>query len=509
MIFAFPPFSAPVLPFLGLAPLFLFFARPRPVSELILGSTCFAVPYFLGNIYWLFFLTQYTPAGAFGALGALVLHFGTFVFFAVGMNVVGFTRVVPLAVSAPVLWTVSEHARAYGDFYFPWVSVGYSLSDWPRLVQHADLIGVYGVSFWLALINALVAMTLGTGRTVRYRLATSIVALVVLVAPLAYGTSRWSRVEEEASNAPHLRVAVLQPNVRQELKWNPAAARQNVERVNLAIERAEGMAPDLVVGPEACLPLIVPEGAASLPSEIRPGNHPVLLGVVRGAGGTVEVRSAGRRLRQYREHFNSAILAGPDRTILGIHDKQYLVPVTEQIPYKRVFGLFLPFMRSQFGRFVAAEDLHLLFLPRGSSEVPFGTLICYESLFPGLVREMVLRDARFLANMTNDAWFGRSTMSRQHLGFLVFRAIETRRSVVRSANTGVSAFVDPLGRVTNRTGLFEETVVDGAIPLMETRTFYTRWGDLVLWLCYAGCGVMFAAAGYVYRRGRRIERESP
>ncbi len=498
LVFAYPPFSVPILPFVGLVPLFLWLGRKKSGREVHWGGWAFAIPYFVGNLYGFLLISRFTLAGLPGVLGILVLHWATFFIVPIVLNVLNFTTGIPLPLAAPFVWVVSEHARTYGDLYFPWVTLGYSLSDWPILVQHADLVGVYGISAWLVFVNALIAeMLRGRRRSVGRALCAGLLAISVL-APVAYGLARWRQVERLAARAPRLTVAIAQPDVRQAMKWDPDSAAAVFAQVNRSIASAEASRPDLVVGPEACLPMVMGASEKRLPEEIGPGTVPLLIGVVTGIGEGESRQSGAHTITLYREHFNSAVLAAADRTVLGRHDKQVLVPVAEQIPYKGVFGFLLPFMRKQFGRFVKADHLNLLELPVGEREVPFGALICYESLFPRLVRRMSTMGAEFLVNITNDAWFGRTTFPYQHAGFCVLRAIENRRAIVRCANTGISAFYDPLGRSSKRTELFRGTTESGTIPLMTGLTVYDRLGDAAVFASYA----MFAAFVFLAWRGR-------
>jgi apolipoprotein N-acyltransferase len=471
-------------------------------TALVIGGTVFAVPYFLGSVYWLFNLARFTPAGSIGALGTLAMHWTTFMIFLVGLNVVQHTLRVPLPLSAPVLWTVSEHARTYGDFYFPWVTIGYAPSGTPLLIQHADLIGVYGISWWLVFINCLVVVLIGLGTRRGIRAGVGALLLVTIAAPLAYGVWRWGKVERSLEAAPTVSIAIIQPNIPQDLKWSRAAMNRNLARLNGMVSEAERAGPSLVIAPEASVPVILSSRATHLPSGIVAGERSLFLGVVRGFGERDQGTGGGGEGRQFQWHYNSAALVAPDRTILGTHDKQYLVPITEQIPYRRVFGFLLPLMRKQFGRFLPADELHLLTLPDIDPPVRFGTMICYESLFPDLGRRMSKMGAGFLVNITNDAWFGRTSMPFQHLGFSVLRAIETRRSVVRSANTGVSAIVDPLGQVRARSGIFEEATLSGDVPLNDEETVFTRWGSVILYLCYVATAVLLALALTVQLRRR-------
>jgi apolipoprotein N-acyltransferase len=145
---AYPPVSIPVLSLVGLVPLLVWLDRPLSTRQVVLGGLAFALPYFGGTSYWMFYLANFTSAGAAGASMFLLLECATFFIFPLTVTVVRSGVRVPLPLLAPLAWVVSEHARALGDLYFPWVTLGYSLSEWPFLIQHADLIGVYGISWW-------------------------------------------------------------------------------------------------------------------------------------------------------------------------------------------------------------------------------------------------------------------------------------------------------------------------------------------------------------------------
>jgi apolipoprotein N-acyltransferase len=499
-VFAYPPFSVPVLPFVGLVPFFYWLGRPRSAKEIVLGGLAFAVPYFLGNIYWMFNLVSFTSAGWLGAFGSLLMHGLTFFLFPITVGVVRRHTTVALPLIVPFAWTISENARSFGDLAFPWVTLGYSLSEWPFLIQHADVVGVWGISWWLALVNALIAMMILERANAVALKRWGVVLAVVLVAPAVYDVARWRQVESDLESAPTLPVAVIQPNVDQATKWDPASIQDTFAKVNRLIAEAEGGSPALVVGPEACLPLGQPSDSTRLPGLIAAGSKPLLIGVVTGIGSGNRQSVEGRTFTTWDLHYNSAFLADADRAVIDRHDKQYLVPVTEQVPYKTFFGFMLPFYRKHFGRFLSGETLELMSMPGSEPPEAFGSLICYESLFPRLVSRMRGMGARFFVNITNDAWFGRSTFPYQHAGFCSMRAIENRAAIVRAANTGISGFVDPLGRLEPGSGIFHEAVLTGEVSLSDGPTVYNRVGDLLLWISYAVVGVTLGLAWRGYRR---------
>jgi len=485
LVLGFPPFSIPLLPFAALVPLLVFLERERPRKEVVLGAAAFSVPFFTGAIGWLFLLTRITPAGALGAVGLIAIQLGTFALFPTALILARRVGRVPLVLCAPALWVVSEHARTYGDIDFAWTTLGVSLSGWPSLIQHGDLIGVWGISFWIVLVSALAATALSAERPARSRLAAACVLVIAIAGPAGYGVVRTRSLRAQLTGAKHLRVAAAQPNIAQRLKWDPAAKDQNIAALNRVVALAERGSPELVVAPEACLPLIMRGDATRLPDAVAEGQCPLVLGVVRGIGDPKPVVENGVRGYRYERHWNSAVLAAPDRTTIDVHDKSVLVPITERIPFRRVLGVILPFLNRQFGRFEAGGPQRPVVLDLPGRQVRLGLLICFETLHPEEVRAVVNRGADVLVAITNDAWFGRSNMPWQHLGLSVMRAIETRRSVVRSANTGVSALIDPLGQVVSRTGLFEEAVLAGEVPLCDVSSVYARTGDLALWLAYA------------------------
>jgi apolipoprotein N-acyltransferase len=171
--------------------------------------------------------------------------------------------------------------------------------------------------------------------------------------------------------------------------------------------------------------------------------------------------------------FNRAYLASPDAQILGSYDKVHLVPFGEYVPLKR----FLPFVQrlvAAAGDFLPGDSQAPLKFPKASA----GVLICFESIFPELGRAMTANGAALLVNLTNDAWYGMSSAPYQHFSMAVFRAVENRRPVIRAANTGISAFILPNGRILEQSGLFTETLLTREIPLpYPGLTLYTRYGD--------------------------------
>jgi apolipoprotein N-acyltransferase len=201
----------------------------------------------------------------------------------------------------------------------------------------------------------------------------------------------------------------------------------------------------------------------------------------------VERASVGEGDRYY----NSAFLVSPDRELLGKYDKIHMVPFGEYVPLKSIL-FFVHKLAYGIGDFEPGRTHTVFHLPRGR----FGVTICYEVIFPDQVRRYVKQGADFLVNITNDAWFGRSAAPGQHLAMAALRAAENRRYLIRAANTGISAIIDPTGRIVKASEIFVPAVVSGRIQLRRGETFYTRYGDLFAWLCVA-----FVISVFVAERG--------
>jgi apolipoprotein N-acyltransferase len=185
---------------------------------------------------------------------------------------------------------------------------------------------------------------------------------------------------------------------------------------------------------------------------------------------------------------NSAYLLSPQGQLLGRYDKQHLVPFGEYIPLKSSLLFFLDKLVEGIGDFQAGPGpIVLSFQPSADSSISrsikFGVVICYEVIFPDLVRRMALGGAEFLVTITNDAWFGDSSAPFQHFAMVVFRSVENHLAFARAANTGISGFIDPFGRIIEASPLFTEAALQATIPVRQTRTFYSRHGDVFAYGC--------------------------
>jgi apolipoprotein N-acyltransferase len=373
---------------------------------------------------------------------------------------------------APFLWVAAEWVRGWLMGGFPWGDLGYSQYRQLAVIQVAELGGVYAVSFVVIAVNAALASAVVL---VPRRAAVALAgAALLVVATLAFGRQR---LADPPAGGQSASVAVLQPSIAQPLKWDPSFAQSTIATLFDLTRRASQARPDLIVWPET-----------STPSVLR--QDPALLGALErlsaevGAAllvGSVDIDEASAP--KYR---NSAFLLN-ERGILGRYDKIQLVPFGEYVPLSGVIG----FVRG-WAEFIADLEPGSRSVVFAGPPAPFGTVICYEGIFPALVRRFVRDGARFMVNMTNDGWFGRTAGPLQHLGMYPLRAVEHRVALVRAANTGVSAIIAPTGEIARTLPLYARGFLAERVPLRAGRTLYTRFGD---WLAYLGLAVSAAGLG--------------
>ena len=459
-----PAPDLPLLAWFGLAPLVVVM-RHRPFKSGFVAGFFF----FAAVLYWLnIVMTTYGRLPLVVSLAAylllvayLSLFWGCATWAACRLReVCGYSY----ALTLPVLWVALELLRAIVLTGFPWASLGYSQQAWLPVIQSADLFGVYGIGYLLILSNTVVAecwLALRDAQGQRAPIIAMLVFGLLLAANLGYG--HW-RLTEKPVERPSLNVGLVQGNVPQDLKWSPAFLQQtldNYKRLSRSVVTAGGS--DLLVWPEAATPFYYQDGGP-LSRQVDS------LAIESGSSllfGSPAYRQADGQIR----FLNSAFLLDSRGRLTGRSDKIHLVPFGEYVP----LGRFLPFIHRLV---VGIGD----FSPGEVSPLPMnghsiGVLVCYEAIFPELAREWVRRGSDLLVNVTNDAWFGRSSAPYQHLEMTRFRAVENRIWIARAANTGISAFIAPSGRIAGATSIFESRYLKGRVGLGAVSTLYNRIGD--------------------------------
>ena len=381
---------------------------------------------------------------------------------------------------APALWVAGELLRTYLLGGFPWGLLGYIPASRLLVIQIAAWTGVYGVSGLLVLVNVALAWI------ALERRAGAAVAAVAVAGGAMAGTLLVGRGHLEQGETPTLRVVAVQGNIPQAVKWD-ARFKAETLRIYGDLTRGAAAGSQLVVWPEAAVPSYArfePATMRWLTDLAKDIGVPLLVGVP-------DAEVEGGRVR----YLNSAFFLDSSG-LRGRYDKMHLVPFGEYVPLKRLL-FFVEAIAAEIGDFTPGRQV-AIFPMEGSS---FGTVVCYEVIFPGLFRRFVAEGASFMTNITNDAWFGDSGGPLQHLQMVPLRAVENDVAIVRAANTGVSAIVLPSGRIQGVLPLGSRGTLGGEVPLRRRYTFYTRFGDVFAYACAAiSAGALLAglAAG---RRG--------
>jgi len=490
---AFPPHACDLAAWVALAPLLAVAARATRGGAFAAGFA-YGTLFFAATVPWVVAAVDaYFDAGPLGAVAVAAAICVLFVSVYVGLFAVAARAVLATGpwralVGVPALWVTFEYARATLLTGLPWELLGHS--QWQRiaLIQVADLGGVYALSFIVAAVNvgtylALRALVLvESPRRVARAAAPLAAALGLVGAVLAYGGAR-VRAEQAGAPAPAVRVAVVQGNHPTRLAWDRGdAERRLMTYVGLSRETLRDAQPDLVVWPEyavglypAAEPAIV-TALARLAAETRGG---LIFGAPRMDAAATPAR-----------YFNAAYHLAPGGR-LAAYDKMRPVPFAEYWP----LGIRAAHADEDARTFGAGTRSGVFTSAAGR----LGALICYESIFPDLARALVHAGAEVLVNVSNDGWLDSAGLGAgaQHLSITAFRAVETRRFVVRAATSGISGFIDPLGRPFALLAAGTRGVTTAAIAPRRDQTFYARYGD-----CFAGACALIALAAVV-PAGRR------
>jgi apolipoprotein N-acyltransferase len=390
---------------------------------------------------------------------------------------------------APMLWAALEWLRGRLLSGFPWALLGYSQYQQLPLIQMADVTGVYGVSFVIMLVNVAAVTAVNTliaGRARSSHPGTAALfplAGALLVAAGALGYGHWRMAAVDASLTPGPRVGLIQGNIAQEMKWDRAMRQTTMERYVRLTREAAAQGAELIVWPEASAPFVFEDESdyqAAIRSLAIETHRYLLFGSPAIAHG-----------HRTPALLNSAYLLNPDGTTQARYDKLHLVPFGEYVPLGPLLG-FVNKLVDGIGDFIPGRGP----VPMDIAGRQLGVAICFEIIFPEVVRQIPQQGARIIATITNDAWFGRSAAPLQHFSMAVFRAVEHRTPVIRAANTGISGFIDADGRIGRTSDLFVEAALVDTIQLSPIRTFYTRAGDIFA----IGCGILVAALILIGRR---------
>lgn len=476
------PGGGEVWPILSVALVPFFIALPLvDGKKAALAGFATGILHYLLLLYWIVIvLGRYGGLPGFISIPALVMLASYMASYIAGFAV--FARLLfiygsPLSIllGIPALWVTTDWLRGQLFTGFPWMDIGYGLGNVPELIQLADLFGHHGISFLVVLINCLIALPLIKKIPLRSFLSPLLLATAVLMAVAGYSIVRWQTVSTILGNPAieSMAIGIVQGNIDQSRKWSP----DNQEATLSAyLEGSRSLfadkRPELIVWPETALPFY-PQTYSDLHflRDLTAQHDTALL------TGTPWFEIIDRSKKDIR-YFNSAQLLEPDGAFTGSYYKSHLVPFGEYVPMKKLLPFLAPLVEAVGDFSPGSVEQPLLWR---SSRI--GVLICFESIFPEIGRAWSISGANVLVNLTNDAWYGKSSAPYHSIVMSVFRAVEIRRSVVRSANTGISGFIDPLGRIEEPSRIFTPWAGVGDVMLMDGQTVFVRWGYLFPQFC--------------------------
>lgn len=389
----------------------------------------------------------------------------------------------PLMIFPALFWVPLE---LLFPLLFPWYLAN-SQVTFLSFIQTADLVGPYGAGFVVMWFNAAIYHSLfATEKRATAKYLPLAYAILAVIVSLAYGIQRLQSVGDEMAGARKLSVGAVQGNVDIDMKWNPVLAQKNLDKHRTLTNDLTAV--PLIIWPESAIEVMVPEELPVLPLDMLPSfkleSGYFIFGAktIRGNPGRSGVKA-----------FNTAFFTDAKGRILGRYHKQVLLAFGEYLPFAKMLS-WIPAMPFADG-FTAGAGPVVFHLARAIRVAP---LICYEDLMPGLAREFVSQTrANLLVNLTNDAWYGRSVGPWQHLHLAQSRAIETRRSLLRVTNTGVTSLVNAKGELVKTLPMFTAAVLQTEVEILNGDTYYVRFGDWFAW------GLTIVALGLVLLNAKR------
>ncbi|MBI5194238.1 MAG: apolipoprotein N-acyltransferase [Nitrospirae bacterium] len=477
---SFPMYDIEILAWIGIIPLLFVIKGSSP-------KIAFLWSWFSGTLFSIFTLNWLTGTMSnYGGLpywiSLLVLillsaYVGLYTgFFGLTASYLTKKTTLPFPLLAAPVWVSFEYIRAHLLTGFPWASLGYSQYKFLHIIQIADITSLYGISFLIIICNAaifeLFSLLKNKGKSYRMTVMSSLSifsAAFLFILSLLYGNYKLKQTYYNPDN--NIKVAVIQGDIPQHLKWDRNFQRKTIDIYEQLTEDSAKQNPAIVIWPETAAPFFFQERSVyqqEIYDLAKRNNISLLFG-----------SPSYKYIDEYNiKLFNSAYLISPDGRDMSRYDKMHLVPFGEYVPLSKIL-FFLEKMVVGIGDFMPGKDFTVL----QNNNIRLGTVICFEVIFPDLVRKFVLNGAEFMTTITNDAWFGKTSAPYQHFSMVVFRAVENRVYFARAANTGISGFISPAGEILNTTPIFVKSQITQKITPSTRKTFYTLYGDIFAYLC--------------------------
>lgn len=462
LVLVFPPFPFGCAAFIVFIP-FLNYLQVCSRKQAFWSGYLVGLVWSLGTLYWIGWATV---PGVIGSVLFQGFYFGLFGL----IQAILFHRLGRRSwVTISFVWVGIELLLSSGDMGFPWNLLGHTLTQCPELIQFASIGGVYSISFGILVINSLIfaGMKLPMKKQ-KIILLSSALGLIVL--SYVYGSIAISRAK---NNEEGYTVALIQGNVDPYRRWTPNFVDSSFQTYEILSSQLENVPLDLMIWPESASPCYIDKRYAC---RKRVRNQASLLNVQLLTGAPDFNWKDGKELQVY----NSVFLIEPGVHRLQKYDKIHLVPFSERIPFlggvKPVYNT-LKKLIMDIGDFTPGDSIVVFTSQNHEKSLMFSCGICFDSVFPYTMRKFVQNGAAFLVIVTNDGWFGKTSGPYQHAAIAAMRAVENRSWVARCANTGISSFIDPYGRIVSRTGLSTREILLGEISPIQEKSFFTQYGQ--------------------------------
>ena len=474
---AFPKFNLSFFIWISLIPFLFIISTKTPKQSFLLGMIA-GFSFYAVLLYWIPDVPAHFGGLSIGISILIYIVFMLFLslfwaFFSLSFSIIRRSFPHSAFFLAPFLWVVFEYALAHILTGFPWGYVGYAQYENLFFIQMASLTGIYGLSFFIVLLQSLFVLSIQTRKKTYFFVGLVLVFFIHLGGFLS--------LKKVTVSSETFQASVIQGNVSSEIYW-PDISYEEIqqlfdEHIDLT-NAASTSGSQLIIWPEFSVPLCF-----SCPSEFYQNFKRNLFQFVQETQGTLLLGT--NEMLPYQDtnlYFNTALCLNPDLSYTEYH-KMHLVPFGEYTPYKKVFS-FINKMTHAIGEITPGEEFRL----HSYKNIQFGSPICYEIIFPNLVRKFTKNGAMFLTTLTNDGWYGQSSAPYQHFAIAVLRAVENRRFLLRAATTGISGIVDPYGRILVKSELETQTFLTGHITPLSSKTLYSSTGDV---LAYASLTLSF------------------
>jgi apolipoprotein N-acyltransferase len=440
LILVFPKADVYLFAYVALVPLLISLKRSRSIFEAVFCGAVCGVIFFGGFLSWVCILSRWAGPWAYLAWAALAAAEGLYIAAFSGISKYLSCKFPNMdIILVPLVWTAIEWIRSLGPYGVTGGGLGYSQADFTMVLQVASILGVYGITFIIVLFNEAVAEVILEQRAVTLGLA-----ILILTLALGFGSYRINAFKDLGKP---VNLAVIQANISQDVKLDYNYAQQIVNAHEIMSRKALFSRPDIMIWPETAVTTYLFESST-------------MLAKIRGlAAGGDAFYLIGTPYREKGKIYNSVVALSKNGRLIGRYDKQRLIPFGEYLPMRPFFYRLLeenPLFAEDYNSNPRPELIDL-----GIAKV--GVVICFESTLPYLVRDKVKRGAQFILVATNDAWFFDSSAPYQHIQAAQVRAVESGMYVVQAANTGISAIIDPLGRIVKSSKVGQARVLSGTI----------------------------------------------